>query len=266
MRLLGLLLLFPATLAAFEFNRAADGSPVHWNTTTPISWTIAPGAPDCVRTQFTQCLETWTAASGGALTFVEQEGGITVTYNTASTLGQAGAFTTNQVLSNQIVSSQIELNAANYKWDGAYAMFLEPTLLHELGHALGLNHPKADGSNVSGAMNVQDPPTMWPDIKLCASTLHYDDIVGIRTLYGIDTSSVPTTFSCSEKHRGRVFTFQSSDAPGQIFWNYGDGVADSSAVHRYIKGLFTINAESRGLTGTMNLQIGPVRAAALKKK
>jgi hypothetical protein len=261
-----LLSLLPLTLSAFEFNRAADGTPVAWNSSVAIAWNVSPDAPESVRSTVVACLDKWSAASDGTLTFVEQSGGICIDYNTGSTLGKVGAFTTNQVLSNQIVSSHIELNAANFKWDGAYAVFLAPTLLHELGHALGLNHPDAKTSNIAGAMNIQDPPTMWPTITLCANTLHYDDIVGIRTLYAVETSSVETTFSVAEKHRGRSYSFESSDAPGEIFWEYGDGTSDTSAVHRYIKGLFSVSAESRGRTGTMMLQVGVLKSSALKKK
>ena len=254
------------TLSAFEFNHAADGTPIRWNNSVSISWMVDPNAPPSVRTAFVEGLSRWAAATGSALTFVEKQGGIEVKYNTLSTLGSTGAFTTNEVISNQIVRSTIELNAKDYQWDGAYAPFLGPTLLHELGHALGLSHPKADGSNVAGAMNAQDTPTMWAAIQLCAGALHFDDIVGIRTIYGVDIASVAPTFSCTEKHRGRIYTFQSSDAPDQIFWTYGDGTTDSSAVHRYNKGVFTVNAESRGRTGTLNVQIGPIKRSAQKAK
>ena len=44
--------------------------------------------------------------------------------------------------------------------------------VHEIGHALGLEH-----SNVKGTV-------MWPTAKIGAPTLHQDDINGIRSLYG----------------------------------------------------------------------------------
>ena len=47
------------------------------------------------------------------------------------------------------------------------------TLLHELGHVVGLDHPDAYGQNVNAVMNSTNP---WYNLQS-------DDIVGIRALY-----------------------------------------------------------------------------------
>lgn len=44
--------------------------------------------------------------------------------------------------------------------------------VHEIGHALGLEHSTVKGS------------VMWPTAKKGRPTLHQDDINGIRSLYG----------------------------------------------------------------------------------
>ena len=253
------------TATAFEFNRTADGSPIRWNAAQPIHWKVASGTPEFVRSAFADALGKWSDASGGALSFVEApgaSGGITLTYNTASTLQSVMAYTRCDVLSGRIFNASIELNAATYNWETLYAAFLSPALLHETGHALGLEHPAADGSTVVGAFRTADPPTMWETLSLSARTLHYDDVIGLRTLYGLDTTSVDSTFACSEKHRGKVYTFTASAAPGDVYWNYGDGTSDATGAHRFPRGGYTVGAQSRGYTGTLNVQIGPVKAAA----
>ncbi len=257
---LGVLLLLCASASAFEFHRAADGTPIRWNATLPIRWSVPEGTPENVRSAFVAALAQWTGASGGALNFVEAPGGITLNFNSDSKLGKVMAYTTCEVQSGQILRATVEVNAHDYNWASAYAPYLAPALLHELGHALGLDHPKSADS-ITGTFLQQDPPTMWETLTLNARTLHYDDILGLRTLYGLDTT-FPATFGCSEKHRGKVYTFTASAAPADVFWDYGDGTSDASATHRFPRGGYTIEAQSRGFSGSIFVQIGPVKSAA----
>ena len=55
---------------------------------------------------------------------------------------------------------------------GRNGQSLRYVAVHEIGHALGLQH-----SNVQGAV-------MWPTVKTGTPTLHQDDINGITSLYG----------------------------------------------------------------------------------
>ena len=258
--ILGVLVLLCASASAFEFNHAADGTPIRWNAALPIRWSVPEGTPDNVRSTFVAALAQWSEASGGALNFVEASGGITLNFNPDSKLGTAMAYTTCEVQSGQILRANIEVNAHDYNWTSTYALFLAPALLHELGHALGLGHPKSADS-ITGSYLAEDPPTMWETLTLNARTLHYDDILGLRTLYGLDTT-FPNTFTCSEKHRGKVYTFTASAAPADVYWNYGDGTSDAGGTHRFPRGGYTMQAESRGFTGSLFIQIGPVKAAA----
>ena len=62
------------------------------------------------------------------------------------------------------------------------------TLLHELGHVVGLDHPDAYGQNVNAVMNSTNP---W-------YALQPDDIAGIRALYPLDNGD----FQQPRGHRG----------------------------------------------------------------
>ena len=55
--------------------------------------------------------------------------------------------------------------------------------VHEIGHALGLDH-----SNVKGSV-------MWPTVKSGTPKLHPDDVNGIRALYGESLYQYESAFS-----------------------------------------------------------------------
>jgi hypothetical protein len=86
-----------------------------------------------------------------------------------------------------IQGAHIIINARDYAWhcgtprgytprkNTTSMVDLEAVALHELGHAMGLDHSKA------GALpNV---PCMWAQIAPGEEQLHPDDIAGIRSLY-----------------------------------------------------------------------------------
>ena len=68
--------------------------------------------------------------------------------------------------------ARIYINIGDYRRDGDYNIV--PTLIHELGHALGLGHPDEAGQEVVAIMNsTSDVDTVQPD-----------DSAGARALWG----------------------------------------------------------------------------------
>ena len=56
-------------------------------------------------------------------------------------------------------------------WNGSQSLIY--VAVHEIGHALGLQH-----SNVKGTV-------MWPTASRGKPKLHQDDVAGIRSIYGV---------------------------------------------------------------------------------
>src|SRR5206468_8297536 len=115
--------------------------------------------------------------------------------------GDAGQAVTVTALAQTILSvdgstiggARIIVNTSAYNWTRGDATAprnailrpfdLDPVLLHETGHALGLDHSNKNGVD---AADHTDLPTMNSIIFPCCKSLHIDDIRGIRTLYGIN--------------------------------------------------------------------------------
>jgi hypothetical protein len=94
----------------------------------------------------------------------------------------------------RIVEADIYLNADGFSWSDSPeegSVTLEPVLLHELGHVLGLLHPCGDEAPSVPAC-VEDPTfdvVMNPAYSAERTTPTDDDLAGICALYG---QSVPT--------------------------------------------------------------------------
>jgi hypothetical protein len=69
---------------------------------------------------------------------------------------------------------------------------LQNLLTHEIGHALGLEHPEADGLTVGEELTI-----MYVGAGCCdhiQRTLAADDIAGIQALYGVRPVPIPAAF------------------------------------------------------------------------
>ncbi len=112
--------------------------------------------------------ESWSTAGGDA-------GAITVYWSNGYQRTEA------DIIFNSNLSWNSYRGALRHDNSGGVIHDIKRTALHELGHALGLDHPDAAGQVVTAIMNSVESST---------DDLTADDIAGIRALYG--TPSVPT--------------------------------------------------------------------------
>ena len=71
--------------------------------------------------------------------------------------------------------------------------YLESTVLHELGHFLGLKHSNVEGAVMSGPNNPPEVSTTYTQ----SNTLQADDISGCQALYGVATTAAIAAASTS---------------------------------------------------------------------
>jgi hypothetical protein len=68
---------------------------------------------------------------------------------------------------------------------------LDATLVHEIGHMIGLKHSNQEAAVMSGPNNAPDPSTAYTGF----TALQSDDIAGCRALYGAPANSAPAPFA-----------------------------------------------------------------------
>ncbi len=177
-----------STVAArFTVFKLANGQPLQWKKAA-LTFAIDKGLSDIFRQSFTECGRVWRAASGGGLVFTEvkpsESPDILITVMQDLKWEPYLGFTTFQLNPDSIKTAKIEINMNLYRWHKGAPYGVSPpgtpkrdvdvdgVMLHELGHALGLNHATDRAS------------TMYPTIYPGTETIEADDIRGLRSIYG----------------------------------------------------------------------------------
>ena len=97
---------------------------------------------------------------------------------------QSGTFLEADVLFNKAQTFDSYRGNLQFDAQGKCICDIQRVFLHELGHALGLDHPDSAGQHVDAVMN---------SVVSNRSTLSADDEAGIHALYGLpNTSPTPT--------------------------------------------------------------------------
>lgn len=262
MKKLLVVLLFCSNLHAYNFLPNAP----YADKTKPIYWTADPQFHDATKIALAQ----WSEATDGVLNFIESDG--TQTPNIIVQQGSLPSLEWGQALTNsKTVNGVITYFNSVVTIDPFLRLDNTATILHETGHALGMDHC-GDGPWPF------DRPIMNAVIDSTIKVLHKDDIDGIRALYGILTPydhPLPITIS---KKVGRRYDFLVSDTadPALFHWGFGDSVTvtvigllgQNPIVHRYKKnGSYIVTVFFRGYTGTLSLTVGrQKRAKSLRKQ
>lgn len=241
MRLLVLILL-ASNAFAYEFARNSQGKPVKWDKTR-ISWRLNDPS---LRSATTAAFDEWAKATEYYLHFEETSNldadiKIELDGSLSGYLGQTATYY--DPPTTTILNSTVQV-----KWS------MKPILLHEIGHALGMAH--ATG-NYQGYVDEYDLPVMVNVIEAYRGSLHLDDILGIRALYGL-TLPAPTLGVSISNIKGGLYHLE---AACDVSW-YANGrqvYIGSSIYKKFRKGAYSITARYRGIEETCSLVVGRAR-------
>lgn len=165
----------------------ASGQPFKWNKSA-LTYSFDKKLPDIMRAAFVESSRVWRAACGGNLSFTEVSSGADISVSLMpATIDPYLGYTNFSIDQGiYIKAATIQINNSVYKWHRGTPFGVGPivpkqktrdsdidgVMLHELGHALGLNHAQSISS------------TMFSVIYPGAETLEPDDIKGLRSIYG----------------------------------------------------------------------------------
>lgn len=241
MRLLVVLLLV-SNVFAYEFERNSANKPVKWDKTS-ITWKLNDPS---LRQATTAALEEWAKATGYYLHFEETSSAdadikVELDSSLAGYLGQTATYY--DPPTTTILNSTVQV-----KWP------MKPILLHEIGHALGMAH--ATG-NYQGHVDEYDLPVMFNVIEAYRGSLHLDDILGIRALYGL-TLPVPTLGVSISNIKGGLYHLE---AANDVSWYANDRsiYMGKSIYKKFRRGTYSIVARYRGIEETYSLIVGSGR-------
>jgi len=264
--------------------------PYTWKTAngTKVLWEVNSGAPAMVRDAMIAATANWSSATNGTVQFAEGSGGITIEWDADGKLIADPlylAYTTFNANYQEIRSARIIINASRYTWQrGGYGGVstqagkseanLDSVILHELGHALGLDHSDRNTATIVGAVSYGNLPTMNSVVYAGAESLHQDDQARARSLYPSDApiesiqqsetagSKTPLLITLP-KSKGRA-SFRArlkvSGGSGPVTWNFGDGStrtgSRSSANHVFVTpGIYTVTATCGQQSGEVKIEV-----------
>lgn len=281
----------PGPVRGYQPFMTTANVPYTWNLAAlpggTIQWKVSDSAPPMVHDAMVNCTQIWSDATGGVLKFAEGSSGILVDWDPTGTMIVDPlylAYTTfNADTSNHIASAHMIVNASNYTWqrggyggigaagpDGKRSANLDSVVLHELGHALGLDHSDKNPTAIVGTVVPGDPPTMNSLIFPNAGTLHTDDITGIRALYSgaaapAEVSPLTLSSTSTSGNAPLKVTLNQTGGDASTTWDFGDGSNGSGMLvkHRFTApGTYTVKATCGQSIGTMTIQVNKKGKAA----
>jgi hypothetical protein len=243
-----------------------------------IQWHLNANVPAIAGDSMQAGLQAWSDATGGAFSFAQGSGGISVDWDTDGSMVPDPLFlaytTFNADNTGFISSARIIVNAHNYTWHrggygGVEAVFngvrdsnLDSVILHELGHALGLDHSDKYPALIVGTLIPGDPPTMNSVIYAGAGTLHDDDKAGIRSIYATamtPPSAINVSASVQSGKAPMKVVFTQIGGDDSTNWDFGDGsnTTGMSANHVFTaNGTFTVKVNCMGTTSSTIILVG----------